>query len=161
MAPFDGVFHQPPFWHRDAVRGPSTPSFDDLVGLRELPARRGATLGGLRALTNDHTRLPLNLPAVARETVSAAFARGLIAHQSVRCRGRPRRLEMAFLAKVSNVQLRDGSWHAGDRRTQRQRCIQLVDVDINPGSPYNPKCRFPVPLAPAGCLLSSGCSTPS
>jgi len=28
MAPFDGVFHQPPFWHLDAVKGPSTPSFD-------------------------------------------------------------------------------------------------------------------------------------
>jgi D-threo-aldose 1-dehydrogenase len=29
MAPFDGVFHQSPFWHLDAVRGPSTPSFED------------------------------------------------------------------------------------------------------------------------------------
>src|SRR6516164_10425857 len=28
MAPFDGVFHQSPFWHLDAVRGPSTPSFE-------------------------------------------------------------------------------------------------------------------------------------
>ncbi len=28
MAPLDGAFHQPPFWHLDAVRGPSTPSFE-------------------------------------------------------------------------------------------------------------------------------------
>ena len=47
-----------------------------------------------------------------------------------------------FLAKVSNVQLRDGPWYAGDRHTQRQRCVQVVDVDVNPASPYNPKRRL-------------------
>jgi hypothetical protein len=41
MAPLDGVFHQPPFWHLDAVRGPSTPSFDDLVGAGEQRIRHG------------------------------------------------------------------------------------------------------------------------
>ena len=41
-----------------------------------IPALRGAALGGSRALMNDHTPLPLNLPPVARETVSAAFAGG-------------------------------------------------------------------------------------
>src|SRR5947208_3204443 len=35
MAPLDGAFHQPPFWHPDAVRGPSTPSLDDLVAVAE------------------------------------------------------------------------------------------------------------------------------
>jgi hypothetical protein len=44
-----------------------------------------------------------------------------------------------FLAKVSNVQLRDGPWYAGDRHSQRQRCVEVVDIDINPASPYKPK----------------------
>src|SRR5215470_5364300 len=35
MAPLNGVFHKPPFWHVDAARGPSTPSFDHLVGACE------------------------------------------------------------------------------------------------------------------------------
>jgi hypothetical protein len=47
-----------------------------------------------------------------------------------------------FLAKVSNVQLRDGTWHPGDSHTQRQRCVQVVDIDVNPASPYNPKRRL-------------------
>ena len=47
-----------------------------------------------------------------------------------------------FLAKVSNVQLRDGPWHAGDSHTQRQRCVEDVDIDVNPASPYNPKRRL-------------------
>ena len=49
-----------------------------------------------------------------------------------------------FLAKVSNVQLRDGPWHAGDSHTQRQRCVEDVDIDVNPASPYNPKRRLRV-----------------
>jgi len=46
------------------------------------------------------------------------------------------------LAKVSNVQLRDGSWHVGDSHTQRQRCVDVVDLDINPASRYNPRRRL-------------------
>ena len=47
-----------------------------------------------------------------------------------------------FLARVADVQLRDGPWHTGGRHTQRQRCVQVVDVDVNPASPYNPKRRL-------------------
>src|SRR5215469_2091528 len=49
MARFDGVFHQPPFWHLDAVRGPSTPSFDHLIGAGEDQGRDRETerVGGL------------------------------------------------------------------------------------------------------------------
>jgi hypothetical protein len=47
-----------------------------------------------------------------------------------------------FLAKVSDVQLRDGPWHAGDSHSQRQRCVEHVDIDVNPASPYNPKRRL-------------------
>jgi DNA-binding transcriptional regulator YiaG len=46
------------------------------------------------------------------------------------------------LAKVSDVQLRDGPWYAGDSHTQRQGCVEVVDLDVNPASPYNPKRRL-------------------
>jgi|SRR5215469_572541 len=51
------------------------------------------------------------------------------------------RWKCLFLAKVSDVQLRDGPWLAGDSHTQRQRCVEDVDIDVNPASPYNPKRR--------------------
>ena len=43
-----------------------------------------------------------------------------------------------WLAKVSNVLLRDGQWHAGTAHTQPQGCVEIVDFDVNPSSPYNP-----------------------
>jgi hypothetical protein len=43
-----------------------------------------------------------------------------------------------WIDKVSNVQLRDGPWHAGRTHTQPQGCVEIVDLDINPSSPYNP-----------------------
>jgi hypothetical protein len=43
------------------------------------------------------------------------------------------------LAKVSDVKLRDGPWHAGSRHTQPQGCVEEVDLDVNPDSPYQPK----------------------
>jgi len=49
-----------------------------------------------------------------------------------------------FLAKVSNVRLRDRPWNAGGSHTQHnrpQRCVEDVDIDVNPASPYNPKRR--------------------
>ena len=47
-----------------------------------------------------------------------------------------------FLEKVRNVHLRDGPWRAGDRHTQRQGCVEDVDLDVNPTSPYNPRRRL-------------------
>ena len=46
------------------------------------------------------------------------------------------------LAKVSDVQLRDGPWYAGDSHTRSQGCVKVVDLDVNPASPYNPKRRL-------------------
>ena len=43
------------------------------------------------------------------------------------------------LSKVRNVRLRDGRWHAGARHTRPQPCVELVDVDVNPSSPYRPR----------------------
>jgi hypothetical protein len=48
-----------------------------------------------------------------------------------------------FLAKVSNAQLHDGPWLVGSSHTQPQGCVQIVDLDVNPSSPYHPKRRLP------------------
>ncbi len=47
-----------------------------------------------------------------------------------------------WLSKVSSVELRDGRWHAGARHTQPQGCVEVVDLDVNPSSPYEPKRRL-------------------
>jgi hypothetical protein len=44
-----------------------------------------------------------------------------------------------FLAKIKDATLRDGPWHSGSSHTQPQGCIDSVDLDINPRSPYAPK----------------------
>jgi hypothetical protein len=44
-----------------------------------------------------------------------------------------------WLAKVSGIQLQDGPWITGSRHTQPQGCVEIVDLDVNPASPYNPK----------------------
>jgi hypothetical protein len=44
-----------------------------------------------------------------------------------------------FLSKVSDVQLRDGRWLVGSSHTQPQGCVEIVDLDVNPSSPYHPK----------------------
>src|SRR6476646_3786773 len=49
MAPCSPVVSdQPAFWHLDAARGPSTPSFDHLVGAQEerIGDRQAKSLGG-------------------------------------------------------------------------------------------------------------------
>jgi hypothetical protein len=47
-----------------------------------------------------------------------------------------------WLSKVSTVRLRDGAWHAGTKHTQPQGCVEDVDIDVNPESPYGPKRRL-------------------
>ena len=44
-----------------------------------------------------------------------------------------------FLSKVSGAELRDGPWLAGSSHTQPQGCVEIVDLDVNPSSPYRPK----------------------
>jgi hypothetical protein len=44
-----------------------------------------------------------------------------------------------FLSKVSHVELRDGPWFAGSSHAQPQGCVEIVDLDVNPSSPYGPK----------------------
>ena len=44
-----------------------------------------------------------------------------------------------FLSGVSDIQLRDGPWISDSRHTQPSTCVEEVDLDVNPDSPYRPK----------------------
>jgi hypothetical protein len=46
------------------------------------------------------------------------------------------------LAKMTETELRRGRWHAGTAHTQPQHCVDEVDLDINPESPYAPRRRL-------------------
>jgi hypothetical protein len=46
------------------------------------------------------------------------------------------------LSKVSKARLSNGPWRRGSRHTQPQRCIDTVDIDVNPSSPYRPRRRL-------------------
>ena len=36
-----------------------------------------------------------------------------------------------FLARVQEVALRDGPWHAGSEHRTTQRCVEDIDLDVN------------------------------
>jgi hypothetical protein len=55
-----------------------------------------------------------------------------------------------WLSKVSNIELRDGTWRAGARHTRPQGCVEIVDLDVNPSSPYRPKRRVGSVGRPSG-----------
>jgi hypothetical protein len=44
-----------------------------------------------------------------------------------------------WLSKVCDVELREGQWFAGSSHTRPQGCVEIVDLDVNPSSPYHPK----------------------
>ena len=44
-----------------------------------------------------------------------------------------------FLSRVSSVELREGPWLSGASHSQPQGCVEDVDLDVNPKSPYKPK----------------------
>jgi hypothetical protein len=46
------------------------------------------------------------------------------------------------LARVEDVELREGRWHAGSSHRQPQGCVEVVDFDVNPASPYDPMRRL-------------------
>ena len=41
-----------------------------------------------------------------------------------------------FLKRVSHVLLRDGPWHDGASHSAPQGCVEEVEFDVNPASPY-------------------------
>ena len=46
------------------------------------------------------------------------------------------------LDEVSEARLRDGPWHAGDSHKLAQTCLDSVDLDANPASPYRSRRRL-------------------
>jgi hypothetical protein len=50
-----------------------------------------------------------------------------------------------LLSKMSGVRLRDGPWHAGSSHQRPQACVEIVDLDVNPSSPYSPRRSIPTP----------------
>jgi hypothetical protein len=42
-------------------------------------------------------------------------------------------------ATMSHVELSSGPWHTGRQHGEAQHCVDEVDIDINPDSPYAPK----------------------
>ncbi|MEW6436863.1 MAG: hypothetical protein AB1508_06805 [Pseudomonadota bacterium] len=46
-----------------------------------------------------------------------------------------------WLDRVSEARLRDGPWHSGALHGQAQSCVESVDLDVNPQSPYAPRRR--------------------
>jgi hypothetical protein len=48
-----------------------------------------------------------------------------------------------FLSRVTEVKLKSGPWHSGDSHSLPQGCVETVDLDVNPNSPYKPKRRLP------------------
>jgi hypothetical protein len=47
-----------------------------------------------------------------------------------------------FLTDITDTQLRDGPWHAGKSHQRPQSCVDVVDLDVNPRSPYKPRRRL-------------------
>jgi hypothetical protein len=46
-----------------------------------------------------------------------------------------------LLSGASDVELREGPWRAGASHEQPQSCVDIVDLDVNPASPYAPRRR--------------------
>ena len=46
------------------------------------------------------------------------------------------------LSKMREVELRSGPWHAGESHKSPQGCVDEVDLDVNPESPYHPRRRL-------------------
>jgi hypothetical protein len=49
------------------------------------------------------------------------------------------------LSEVTDAELSDGPWRTGTSHTQPQGCVEVVDLDVNPESPYRPKRRLSEP----------------
>jgi hypothetical protein len=47
-----------------------------------------------------------------------------------------------FLDGVTHAMVREGRWISGDSHQTGQTCVKIVDLDVNPLSPFNPRRRF-------------------
>jgi predicted DNA-binding transcriptional regulator YafY len=46
------------------------------------------------------------------------------------------------LNEVTDVELHDGPWRAVSSHLSWQHCVEDVDLDVNPDSPYSPRRRL-------------------
>jgi hypothetical protein len=46
-----------------------------------------------------------------------------------------------WLNKITNARVEAGPWRVGESHAQPQGCVEEVDLDVNPTSPYSPKRR--------------------
>jgi hypothetical protein len=46
------------------------------------------------------------------------------------------------LARITNITLRNGPCHSDAAHRRPQGCVDQVDLDVNPTSPYSPKRRL-------------------
>ena len=57
-------------------------------------------------------------------------------------RGPETRWRCLKLSEVRDISLRHGEWHSGGGHSQAQSCVEIVDYDVNPESPFNPRFRL-------------------
>ena len=57
-------------------------------------------------------------------------------------RGPETRWRCLKLNEIGNIELRGGEWHVGGGHSQAQSCVDIVDYDVNPLSPFNPRFQL-------------------
>jgi hypothetical protein len=73
----------------------------------------------------------------AGEEVSLAYQFGGLNSRGLPVRGEWKCL---YLTKISNAQTHNGEWYGGESsHKQRQHCVEVFDIDVNPSSPYSPR----------------------
>ncbi|HYX03273.1 MAG TPA: hypothetical protein VE963_14385 [Reyranella sp.] len=65
------------------------------------------------------------------------------------------------LARTSNIELHDGRWYAGSSHQQAQKCVDVVDLDVNPASPYKPRRPLTAPRRPPRKRSAAGSPPPA
>lgn len=95
----------------------------------------------IRCLYNGHFRelCPIILGYSGNQEKALAYQFG---GESERGLPRGGAWRCLYLSKVDNVELRAGDWHDGNGHTRKQECVKIVDLDVNPISPYNPMRRL-------------------
>src|SRR4051794_18673942 len=54
------------------------------------------------------------------------------------------------LGGVAEARLREGPWRAGSSHSGPQSCVETVDLDVNPSSPYAPRRQVAALRRPSG-----------
>ena len=65
-----------------------------------------------------------------------------------------------FVSEMRALELSEGPGQAGDFHRTAQTCVKVVDLDVNPSSPYNPKRKLQVSSRGARSLKRARNTTP-